>query len=131
MIYQLNHADEIETLPFAVTGKLLDDLFEFLVVLDNEYGADRDVGHDDGGYVLFCPSGTREEEIKTCLECYGVGPEWVIQIGNESQYLAALYMPRDEYSIVLIVAASDAPVEISEFEQKQRRLTGNPQSASV
>jgi len=64
MVYKLGHEAEIGSLPFKVSGKLYDDLFEFLIVLDNEYGADRDVEQDDGGYVLFCTPGTTDSEIQ-------------------------------------------------------------------
>lgn len=54
MVYKLAHGAEIDSLPFRVSGKLYDNLLEFLLVLDNEYGPDRDVEQDGGGYVLFC-----------------------------------------------------------------------------
>ena len=34
MVFKLGHESEIGTLPFTVTGKLYDNLFEFLIVLD-------------------------------------------------------------------------------------------------
>lgn len=39
MICKLGHESEISSLPFAVTGKLYDNIFELLIVLDSKYGA--------------------------------------------------------------------------------------------
>ena len=64
MVYKLGHEAEIGSLPYPVSGKLYDNLAEFLIVLDNEYGADRDVEQDEGGYVLFWTPGTTEGEIQ-------------------------------------------------------------------
>ena len=117
MVYRLNHLEDLEKLPFAPEGALLDCLMEFLIVLDNEYGTGRDVDHDDGGYVLLCASGTDVLEMEAHFPFSSFFPEWVIRVGRETDYLAVLYMPRDEYSIVLIAAAADLPPEIVSFEQ--------------
>lgn len=102
MVFKLGHESEIDSLPFAVAGKLYDNLFEFLIVLDNEYGADRDVEHEDGGYVLFCTPGTTDSEIQRYCMFSGLVPEWVIEIPHQPEYCASLYFLRDEYVVVLI-----------------------------
>ena len=102
MVFKLGHESEIGSLPFAVTGKLYDNLFEFLIVLDNEYGADRDVEHEDGGYVLFCTPGTTDSEIHRYFHFLGFVPEWVIDIPHQPEYCASLYFLREEYAVVLI-----------------------------
>ena len=55
MVYKLAHGAEIDSLPFQVSGKLYDNLLEFLLVLDNEYGADRNVEQDDGAMCCSAP----------------------------------------------------------------------------
>lgn len=102
MIYKLSHTQDICKLPFEVVGQLYDNLFEFLVVLDNEYGADRDVEQDDGGYVLFCIPDTKDSEIQRYFNFSGLVPEWVIDISRQPEYCASLYFLRDEYAVVLI-----------------------------
>lgn len=102
MVYKLGHEVEISTLPFPVSGKLYDDLEEFLLVLDNEYGADRDVEHDDGGYVLFCTPGTTDSEIQRYFTFSGLVPDWVDRISHQPNYRVSLYFLRDDYAVVLI-----------------------------
>lgn len=102
MVYKLGHEAEISSLPFRVSGKLYDNLFEFLIVLDNEYGTDRDVEHEDGGYVLFCTPGTTDSEIQRYFQFLGLVPEWVIDIPHQPEYCASLYFLREEYAVVLV-----------------------------
>ena len=101
MVFKLGHESEIGTLPLAVTGRLYDNLSEFLIVLDNEYGANRDVDHEDGGYVLFCTPGTTDSEIQHYFCFLGLIPEWVVDIPHQPEYCASLYFLRDEYAVVL------------------------------
>lgn len=102
MVYKLGHEDEIGSLPFPVSGKLYDNLAEFLLVLDNEYGADRDVEHDDGGYVMFCTPGTTEDEIRRYFAFSGLVAEWVTDIPHQPEYCASLYFLREDYAVVMI-----------------------------
>lgn len=104
MVYKLGHEDEIDSLPFPVSGKLYDSLLEFLLVLDNEYGADRNVEQDDGGYVLFCTPGTTDSEIQRYFDLNGLISDWVTSISHDPNYCASAYFLRDDYIVVLIRA---------------------------
>lgn len=90
MVYKLAHEAEISNLPSLVPGKLYDSLLEFLLVLDNEYGADRNVEQDDGGYVLFCTPGTTDNSIS-----------------HDSDYCASAYFLRDDYVVMLVRAENE------------------------
>ena len=102
MVYKLGHEAEIGSLPFLITGKLYDNLFEFLIVLDNEYGTDRDVERDDGGYVLFCTPGTTDSEIQRYFAFSGLVPDCVNSISHDPEYCASVYFLRDDYAVVPI-----------------------------
>lgn len=102
MVYKLGHEAEIGSLPFPVSGKLYDNLLEFLLVLDNEYGADRDVERDDGGYVLFCTPGTTDSEIHHYFTFDGLVPDCGTSIPHSPEYCASVYFLRDDYVVVLI-----------------------------
>ena len=104
MVYKLGHEDEIDSLPFPVSGKLYDSLLEFLLVLDNGYGADRNVEQDDGGYVLFCTPGTTDSEIQHYFNFDGLVSDWVTSISHDPDYCASAYFLRDDYIVVLIRA---------------------------
>ncbi len=102
MVYKLGHEAEIGTLPFPVSGKLYDDLEEFLLVLDNEYGADRDVEHDDGGYVLLCTPGTKSSDIQRYFDFKAYVSDWVTSTPHEPRYTVSMYFLRDDFAVVLI-----------------------------
>ncbi|MEY8420349.1 hypothetical protein AALA83_13870 [Oscillospiraceae bacterium 44-5] len=94
MVYKLAHGAEIDSLPLQMSGKLYDNLLEFLLVLDNEYGTDRDVKQDDGGYVLFCTPGTTDSEIQRYFDFNGLVSDWVADISHQPKYCASLYFLR-------------------------------------
>lgn len=102
MVYKLGHLKDIDRLPFKLSGKLLDDLFEFLIVLDNEYGTDRDIDRDDGGYVLFCTLDTSEAEVREMFNYFNYTPEWIDEIAHQPTYCSALFMLREDYAVVLL-----------------------------
>ena len=64
MIYKLGSVADMSKLP-SMDDRLRNAIFKNLKILDDNYGADRDIDNDDGGYVLFCESGTTEEEIQS------------------------------------------------------------------
>lgn len=107
MVYKLAHEAEISSLPFPVSGKLYDSLLEFLLVLDNEYGADRNVEQDDGGYVLFCTPGTTDSEIQRYFNFNGLISDWVTSISHDPDYCASAYFLRDDYVVMLIRAENE------------------------
>lgn len=98
MVYKLAHEAEISSLPFPVSGKLYDGLLEFLLVLDNEYRADRNVEQDDGGYVLFCTPGTTDSEIQRYFNFNGL----MTSISHDPDYCASAYFLRDDYVVMLV-----------------------------
>ena len=61
MIHKLGHTSELETVEIADI-KLLDYIRAGLTALDDNYGADRDIDEDDGGYILYCERGTTHSE---------------------------------------------------------------------
>lgn len=102
MVYKLGHTKDIDSIPFKAGGRLLDNLFEFLNVLDNEYGTDRDIDRDDGGYVLFCTLDTSEAEVRELFNYPNHTPEWVEQIDHQPTYCAALFILKEDYAVVLV-----------------------------
>ena len=52
MIHKLEHLRDLDNI-VVEDEAILKDLTEFLSVLDNQYGEDRDVDNSDGGFVLY------------------------------------------------------------------------------
>ena len=78
-------------------------------LLDENYGADRDIDHDDGGFVLLF---THTEDFAQVRSSTGIdfachSPEWVDHISTESEdYAAALYLISNDFGIILAAPAS-------------------------
>lgn len=79
-------------------------------LLEENYGAERDIDHDDGGYILFFDSMEDLAQIRTSgmLDFTYHVPEWVDRIKTAKEdYGAALYLTSNDFGIILA-----APVNI-------------------
>ena len=68
-----------------------------------EYGKDRDVDQNDGGYVLYVPLGTAHEELQRTVRFSLNEPE-LIQCYplKDRNVCLALYLLNNEYSVALV-----------------------------
>lgn len=78
-------------------------------VLSTEYGEDRNVDNDDGGFVLYCTPGTKSEGIKACFDYTAHTPEYVNTYGDLCE---VFYLCNNGYVVVIIMSIADAPIEI-------------------
>lgn len=118
MVHKLGHIADLEKL--TITDSVTrDNLFEFLKVLDYEYGFDRNVDTSDGGYVLYCEDGTTMEELQSffCYPAYTV--EYVNRCLDASPPICcAMYLLNNEYAVVIVMSIADAPAEITDTFEK-------------
>ena len=106
MVYKLYNTDDIATIP-VVSDEALKLLRFHTQVLDT-YGNDRGE-ESDGGYVLYVPSGTSAEELKSVFDISVRIPEWVNRYGNLCE---ATYLVTNEYVVVVIMSLDIVPKEI-------------------
>ncbi len=118
MVYKLGNVADLESLP-TLDKVTYGVLWEFTSVLTNEYGADRDVDNDDGGYVLYATPGTDTEEVKAMFDYSAHTIEYVNRtLQAEPPICSALYLLNNEYAVVIVMSISDAPKEIADnFEE--------------
>ena len=110
MIHKLGHLKDLEKI--KVDDKAIyRDLYEFLSVLDNEYGLDRDIDKSDGGYVLYCELGTSLSELGKVFN-YKATFDWSANVKSEIPYCTTLYFLNNEFCVTLIMAIQDAPYNI-------------------
>ena len=77
--------------------------------LEENYSAERDIDHDDGGYVLFFDSLEALEKIRTMgmIDFTYHVPEWVDRIKTAKEdYGAALYLTSNDFGIILTAPAN-------------------------
>ena len=108
MVYKLGNVSDLSMLP-KVDDETMRNLYEYTMVLSTEYGSDRNVDTDDGGYVLYAPPGTNVEEIKAYFDYTQNTVEYV----NTSRHVcSAVYLTHNEYAVVIVMSLADAPEEI-------------------
>jgi hypothetical protein len=102
----------LKTLP-----KELNDIIESILRnLDTNYGSDRNIDIDDGGYVLIVEN---ERDIIECkdVDIREISPEYVeeIMIGNEFNYTNTLVIVNNEFAITIIINKEYTPKNILEY----------------
>ena len=74
-----------------------------LDVLEENYGTDRGIGADVGGYVILVETITGVEEIRENI-LKGTAEEYtdVIEVVNRENYTSSLYLLSSDYAIVVV-----------------------------
>lgn len=108
MIYKISNIADLDKLP------LTDDATRALLhnhasVLTTEYGENRNIDTDDGGYVLFVTSGTTTEELKAFFDVSAHTPEYVNTYGDLCE---VFYLCNNDHVVVIVMSIADAPTEV-------------------
>ncbi len=109
MVYKLGNYRDMESLP-SLDSTTEDILYSYTSVLSYEYGEERNVDTDDGGYVLYALPGTNSEELKAYFDYTKHTPEYVDKYGS---ICVAMYIIHNEYAVVIVMSIADAPEEIT------------------
>ena len=112
MVYKLGSVKDEASLPvlFIDTWGIIHD---YLKQLTEQYGAERDVDHDDGGYILFATPGTNLEEIKAVFDYTKYQVEYVtLHRQTEPIVCSAHYILHNEFTVTLVMALQDLPTEL-------------------
>ena len=112
MVYKLGTIDDMKILP-QLEPSLRDYIKYLLLVLNTEYGTDRDIENNDGGYVVFVTENTGKDKIKEVFDYTRHTVEYV-EIGEA--YSTAVYMLNNEYTVMLIIPTEELPEELRNFE---------------
>lgn len=108
MLYQIGTEKELSTvedkLPYAVVKALL----KCTVILDYAYGPHRKYT-ESGGYSLIAETPDDIKAMRNVVDFTILSCEWVDLIGD---YLSALYLLNDDFSVVLFMPVSIAPEAI-------------------
>ena len=107
MVHKLGHVADLERLTIAdeVTRN---NLLELLQILDSEYGEDRNIDNDDGGFVLYATPGTNPEEIDYSAHKI----EYVNRfLKAQPPICTAFYILNNEFVVTIVMSIADAPKE--------------------
>ena len=115
MLYRVGTKKELCTSGCELPERVYTEVFQGLVVLDAEYGTERD-SLFVGGFSLIAEERADVSAIKNYVDYDEHPPEWVTRI-SKTGYISALYIMNNSFSIVLYMPESIAPKSIiSELE---------------
>lgn len=116
MVYKIGNIDEVDVIP-CISNAEKQVISKFASILTTEYGKDRDVDHDYGGYILYCSKSTTIEEIKKSFNYDDFHLEYAELY--EPDICAALYITSTEFAVILIMSVEDAPDVIKDALPKK------------
>lgn len=108
MVYKIGSTADMQSVVFE-NANAKELVYHYARILTYEYGANRNIDTDDGGYILYATSGTTIKEIETFFDYSGYEVELAIQQGG---VCSALYILSSDYAVVIVMSIDDAPPEI-------------------
>lgn len=108
MVYKLGNIEDVLAIP-SLDEVAKVKLLEYANILSTEYGAERDIDKNLGGYILYATEGTDAEEVKDIFDYSDKTAEYVDIYGN---ICTAVYILSSDYGVVIIMSLADAPAEI-------------------
>lgn len=117
MIFKIGTKQELSTHNLNISETVLDKIFSYVEILDDEYGYDRNY-FESGGYVMVL------ETIEDVLSADNIidFKDRVCELVEivDDDYLSALYLLGDDYAIVVIMPLDIVPEYI--FNQMKEDL---------
>ena len=110
MLYRVGTKKELHTSGCKLPERVYTEVFQGLVVLDAEYGTERD-SLFVGGFSLIAEESKDVAAIKNYVDYDEHPPEWVTRI-SKTGYISALYIMNNDFSIMLYMPESIAPKSI-------------------
>lgn len=108
MLYRIGTVHEIPRVESRLPACVRKELLHSTSVLDEAYGADRNY-LQSGGYSLIAETEEDREAIRSVIRFESHSCEWADRHGD---WVAALYLMNDDFSIVVFMPVAIAPVEI-------------------
>lgn len=110
---KIAHVKETENL--KLPQEVVEVIKDIAMVLDNEYGEDRDVNHGDGGYILVVESKDEFEKLKDIyIDMENVIAEYVdlIKVDDGEDYTNSLIILNNDFIISLIIPVAVTPKKL-------------------
>lgn len=111
MLYMIGTLSEIEGMEKKLPNGVFVDLVRSTSILDYEYGKDRDY-RTCGGYSLVAETVEDVHAVKKYVDLDFHPCEWVERIGKNRDYLSALYVLNNDFSIMVYLPSAIAPTVI-------------------
>ena len=112
MVHIIGRKSDMATLP-PINERIRQTIADFVDVLDYNYGVDRNIYNDDGGYVVYVEKGTSVEEVKKAFDYTAYTLEYAEYNPPVS---VAMYLLNNEFSVILVMHSEDTPLEFKNFK---------------
>ena len=115
MLYRIGHKKDVYSCGCNFHKRALQEVYTGLMILDEEYGYDRD-WETCGGYSMLAENAEDIGAIKTYVDFDKHPPEWVTSI-SYTKILSALFIMNNEFSIMVYMPQEIAPqILLNELE---------------
>ena len=111
MLYRIGTEKDLATVKDKLPQQVYEDLTIGVVVLDSEYGENRDP-FQEGGYSLIAEMADDLEELKAIVDYEHHPAEWVVRESRNCGYLCCLFVMNNDFSIMLYLPEAIAPAAI-------------------
>ena len=112
MLYRIGTLSDFARFSAALPESVRSCVAQNVAILDREYGENRHLDHDDGGYCLFAETAYDVSLLYAAVD-FDVHPcEWADVL--DSVYCSAMFLLSNDYAIVCILPISLAPATIAE-----------------
>ena len=117
---KLAHVKEVDRLISVIPNTVIDEVRKIAEFLDENYGEDRIVDTDFGGYILIIQSLEDLEELKDIyLEAETLVPEYCELIKTEYEdYTNSLIILNSEYSVSLFMPGKLTPAKLQAYMEE-------------
>ena len=115
MLYRIGNATEAKAMQAKLPESVFTEIIRDTSILDDAYGAERNY-LESGGYILIAETSEDILNVQNIVD-YETHPcEWVKKTGD---YISALYLLNDDYSILVFLPQSITPEAILKDLEEQ------------
>ena len=115
MLYRIGHKKDVYSCGCKFHKRALQEVYTGLMILDEEYGYDRN-WETCGGYSILAETAEDVEAIKQFIDFDKHPPEWVTII-SFTKIISALFIVNNDFSIMIYMPQEVAPQSLlSELE---------------
>lgn len=107
MLYRIGHKKDVYFCGCKFPKRALQEVYTGLMILDEEYGYDRN-WEQEGGYSILAETAEDVASIKQYVDCDKHPPEWVTSI-SYTKIISALFIMNNDFSIMVYMPQEVAP----------------------
>ena len=116
MLYRIGHKKDVYSCGYKFPRRALQEVHTGLMILDEEYGYDRN-WEESGGYAILLDAAEDLQTLKAYVDYEKHPPEWVTLI-SYTKIISALFILNNDFSIIVYMPQNVAPQSLlNELEE--------------